>query len=123
MRFLVDNALSPSLAESLRQNGHDAIHVRDIGLETAQDEVIFARSASESRVLLSADTDFGALLALRRETKPAVILFRRRSDRRPAQQSALLLTNMNLIQKPLEQGCIVVFDEARMRIRTLPIGE
>ena len=123
MRFLVDNALSPALADSLRQSGHDAIHVRDVGLDAAEDEVIFVRAATEKRVLLSADTDFGTLLALRRETKPSVILFRRRADRRPAQQAALLLANLNAIQKSLELGCVAVFDEARMRIRMLPIAE
>ncbi len=32
MRFLIDNALSPRIAEGLNEAGHDAIHVRDIGL-------------------------------------------------------------------------------------------
>jgi hypothetical protein len=39
MRFLVDNALSPALAVLLQQAGHDAIHVRTIGLQRAEDLV------------------------------------------------------------------------------------
>lgn len=63
MRFLIDNSTSPRLGEVLRKSGHDAIHVRDIGLTDADDETIFDRAASEDRIVVAQDTDFGTILA------------------------------------------------------------
>jgi len=122
MRLLVDNALSPVLAELLRNAGHEAAHVRDIGLHHAADEDIFERATAEDFVLVTADTDFGTLLAKRSTSKPSLILFRGEGSRQPEALALLILSNLAQLTDALRAGCIVTFEPARLRVRPLPIS-
>lgn len=83
MKFLIDNALSPLIAYGLCEMGVDAIHVRYINLQAADDLVIFKKALDDNRIVVSADTDFGTLLALWKKSKPSVILFRHGAEHRP----------------------------------------
>jgi len=67
------------------------------------------------QILVSADTDFGTLLARRAASHPS----RLSAGRKPKFQAALLLENLPQIAEDLERGCVVVFEDDRVRIRQL----
>jgi len=119
MRFLIDNALSPELAKLLNDAGHDAVHVRERNLEKAEDDAVFDSAKSESRVLVSADTDFGAILTLRGEKQPSLIILRHPVPRRAEPQAQLLLSTLPSLVEDLTQGAIVILRQDRVRIRRL----
>jgi len=76
VRLLIDANLSPRVAARLREAGHDAVHVADIGMVAAPDQAILAHAARSGLVIISADTDFGELLAVSGATRPSVVLLR-----------------------------------------------
>lgn len=61
MKFLIDAQLPPALCGWLRERGHDAVHVSEIGMIAASDGEIAARAAADNAVLVSKDEDFVTL--------------------------------------------------------------
>jgi len=61
MRFCVDQNLPEVLADWLAANGHEAEHIKRLGLAEAPDKIIKAHAASQGAVLISKDADFAAL--------------------------------------------------------------
>lgn len=104
MKFLIDQNRSPRLAGLLREAGHDAVHTLELGLERAEDDELLGAAADEERVVVTGDTDFGALLALARSRSPSVILFRARNMPRAEHQAAIILDHLYDVAEDLEQG-------------------
>ncbi len=121
MKFLVDQNRSPALAERLRDAGHDAVHTMELGLERAEDDELLLLAREEQRVVISGDTDFGALLALTNATSPSVILFRSRHRRSADDQATLLLAHLDDVEGDLIAGAVVVITDDRIRVRRLPL--
>jgi len=122
LRFLVDAALSPKIAAALVSAGHDAVHLVDYGMLAAGDHEVLARAAKEDRIIVSADTDFAMILALGRESPPSLILFRH-PVHAPSQQARRLIAELPGLEEALAEGSIVAIEEARVRVRTVPITD
>lgn len=122
MRLLLDANLSPRIATVLGEAGHDVVHVFDIGLTDATDIVILEHAAAERRVVVSSDTDFGALLARQRRADPSYVLLRHANDLGVDAQAALLLTVLPAVEDALNEGAVVTLARGRVRLRRLPFG-
>ena len=51
MRFLVDMNLATEVAAWLRSQGHEAVHLRELGLQELGDAAVRAKAMAEKRVV------------------------------------------------------------------------
>jgi len=65
----------------LLQNGHDATHLRDQGLQRMPNGEIFEKAMREDRIVITFDLDFGEIAALTASRPTSVILFRLKNTR------------------------------------------
>lgn len=121
MRFLADMGVSQRVVEWLRANGHDALHLRDEGLQRLPNGEIFQKAAREQRIVLTFDLDFGEILAASAGQIVSVVLFRLRNTR-----ADFVIQRLDDVLKrssaELLHGAVVVVEDGRHRVRTLPIG-
>jgi hypothetical protein len=53
VRFLVDQMFPPATCAQLERHGHDAVHVRDRGVDARPDPEVAAVAAAEGRALVT----------------------------------------------------------------------
>jgi predicted nuclease of predicted toxin-antitoxin system len=120
MRFLLDMGLPRRTARFLCERGHDAVHLREQGLQRMTDVEIIAKARTEQRVILTHDLDFGRIMALSKSSLPSVITFRL-SDMRPDQVNRYLQRVLNRFGDELSAGALVSVGERAIRVRALPV--
>ena len=103
--------------------GHDATHVRTYGMHASRDIDILERARQENRVIVSADSDFGVILASQRASHPSFILFREPNLLRAQDYIDLLLSALPALEHELASGCVAVFRSGRRRVRKLPFSD
>jgi predicted nuclease of predicted toxin-antitoxin system len=120
-RLLLDQGLPRSTATLLTQAGWDVIHVADIGMSRCDDLDILLRARAETRICVTLDADFHALLATSGERSPSVIRVRK-EGLDAAALAALLHAIWPRIEDALDGGALVTVTERSVRVRRLPVA-
>jgi predicted nuclease of predicted toxin-antitoxin system len=118
VQFIVDESTGVAVVEYRRSVGHDVLAVAE-AMPQADGPDILARAASEGRILVTNDKDFGELVFRNGQAHGGVVLLRLQDE-----SSA---NRVRVIKALLEQhadrlaGCFTVATERGVRIR--PCGE
>lgn len=104
----------------MRNDGYDAIHLRDEGLQTLPDDNIILKAKDEGRIILTFDLDFGELLAFSGDSLPSVIIFRLEKAN-PDYVLSKLNPVLEECQNILEDGAIITIKDKNYRVRYLPV--
>lgn len=75
------------------------------------------RALADSLIIITADTDFGELLAVAGAVGPSVVLLRSADRLSPDEQAALLAANLPVVASELDTGAVVSIARGRLRVR------
>lgn len=106
MRFIVDAQLPIALANWIAGQGHQALHLADLGLLSAPDQVIWDTAISMGAVILTKDHDF-VEWAMTRRPAPAIVWVRIGNAANTALVRRLEAVWEKVLQN-LEAGALVV---------------
>src|SRR5260370_32809401 len=112
--------LSPDWVAVLQRHGWEAVHWSTVGNPRATDTEIMAWAKTRGHVVFTHDLGFGALLAATDAQGPSIVQVRTQ-DVTPGHLAGILVAALRAHGVVLEEGALVTIDEARSRVRILPI--
>ena len=83
IRLLADECVPAPVVRTLREAGHDVVHVIETSAGISDIDVL-AVAGETQRVILTEDRDFGTLVFLARQPAPTGVVFYRLSDAPPS---------------------------------------
>ena len=120
MRYLANQNISPRTVSLLKDRGFEIRRVSDFLPAHAEDPHILELARAEGQAVITQDLDYSALLAIGGHTNPSVVSVRLYNNR-PERLAAVLEKVLPAIEADLQAGAIVVVEEARIRVRFLPV--
>jgi predicted nuclease of predicted toxin-antitoxin system len=112
--------ISSRVSDWLNATGHNAIHLSEEGLHSLEDIHIIEKAIKENRIILTADLDFGHLLATHKNYAVSVIQFRVTNFK-----ATNIIGKLNLIfarfSDSFDSHHLTTIEDERVRLRKLPI--
>lgn len=116
MKFKIDENLPLEVANYLNSNGFVASKVFEENLSGTTDDVLANHCKTESRILITMDTDFADIRLFSPQQLPGIIVFRLKQQDRNSVLEAIQRILSYFSQEPLE-GHLWIVEERRIRIR------
>ncbi len=115
--FVVDEDMPRSTAPALRNAGHAAVDVRDVGLRGHSDAEVFAYAQDQGAVLVTADKGFADVLAFAPGTHAGIVVLRVPNELPTRQVNQQLLRALVDLQGEDLNSLLIIVEVARLRIR------
>jgi predicted nuclease of predicted toxin-antitoxin system len=117
VKLAADECCDALLVAGLRSDGHDVWYAKE-SARGADDETVLRHAATDQRVLLTEDKDFGELVVRLGLPAHGIVLVRMN----PADSAAKLARLRELLRDHSARiaSSFVVVDESKMRFRALP---
>ena len=112
--------LSPDWTAAFTAANIESVHWSTIGDPRAEDTEIVEYALINGYIVFTHDLDFGTILALTHAAGPSVIQVRTQ-DILPSHLGNTLISVVRENESALGQGALIVVDEARARVRILPL--
>lgn len=116
MRFLIDRCAGNLVARWLISKGHDVVESRERGPDPG-DRTLLEWAASESRILITIDTDFGQLIFHEGISHAGLI---RLPDVRANERLQILADVLERFSDELQKACIITVRGGRVRVSRSP---
>lgn len=112
--------LSPDWVAAFAMHQIESVHWSKIGDPKAEDVEIIQYAHDNAYVIFTHDLDFGTILALTQAKGPSVIQVRGQ-DILPSHLADIIVNVMHEHRVYLHEGALITIDEARARVRILPL--
>lgn len=117
-KFLIDENLSPHLAEYLRGLGYEAVAVREVGLKGKQDENLIQWIQKEKAILVTCDLDFGEFFYWQTLGKFGVVILRSKKQKCDSFKGILRFLHRERILKDKRlSSSLLIASKAKYRLR------